>query len=1301
MLKRLSFIVAMTIGALTGLSSAIRSPRLADNLTALVREQALLLGIDLSIDRLEPRLWPPGLAAHNVVARRINESASASGTLDYGVVAVRPWPSATGAFVIERLELDGLALDLRVDPALLFTKDSDRAPRIDIRNLSIRNSSLMAHHEAHNVTVPQLDLSIEPTTGGRAVRLDLVGATVRHAERAYKFDSHAQLRVSGTLDRPLAVELETAELSMSGFRILAKGALSLVEGASGDEGAVLVVESHLQLRRLAALIPEWPAVAGQAYTRVTLRQRPDVPLTTRVELSVKEATLHDRPLGDVQAELLYGGGAWTIESFALQDAAAGRITGSAQILVDTTGARMQLTSRLHGVSLPLLLERAGIDGAWVRGELHGDLQASGQLFPLRLDVNSRLRLEGFESLNGSHAESGATAMLSLEPTTITGTTRVESSKTTLLNLELARGNSQAVLQGVLHHQSDRGLDITAWSKDISFADLGPLGGIPFRGRGALESHIKGPYNDIHINSNIYMEGFQLYDFYLGDADAALEFHRGILSAAEMEVNAGAGVITGRGFIDFNDLSCRAHAQIEQVAAAALLRMSGLAEESTRALSGSVSGTIDLSGPLLLPSGSANLSSPDLALHSAHFGESTLNTDFAQGRVRAQIALAEAREGGSSIRAVATLVPQPPNAPAGPYGYRTTIDLRSKALSLKSLQPLMGDALLTGALSGKAHLDIDEHGIHGDYEATVFATTAWGIRLETVASRGAINQGELQLQGSGLSGDCTIEGSLVLTQELPYSATVSCSAIDANRVMTLHADTPATIAGTLFSQGTLTDSASHSADANLSRVSVTLGPHQLENVDPVRIQYNAGELQLMHLQMRDSALALTASGALGLGGPLDLQLALVGDAALLGALPSVERATGAFHSQLTLQGTWEEPTMFGTTVLQGVDVVPRGLRLAIEDINVDLRFAGRTVTWRLGRAKVGGGVAGFEGGFVFADTAADSQLDLILHFKDVTVRPQRDLSLRASGNLVLNGGLEDLTLSGDVDLHEAEYRTRVSLDLQSLFSRSRPRFVVPDASDNSPINLDVRVRARNNLLLNGGAVEAEMKADLQITGTLQRPGALGTMTALWGTARYLDLEFKLERGTVDFVDRFSVNAQYELLANAEGCGMQLEVGIRGDSAGAFELTPRGSAPGLSVTQDQVLACIVSGTAPGNASDRTAATGLGGSGWRNIDALFEVTGVRERLRELFPGVDEQRITAGPSGKDNRILPRLVLGKRLGEDLVLRYEGAPQESDHVIHLDYSLTDKLSVSLGWDSISQVSIGDLGIDLRLQVEHD
>src|SRR3546814_1218058 len=76
---------------------------------------------------------------------------------------------------------------------------------------------------------------------------------------------------------------------------------------------------------------------------------------------------------------------------------------------------------------------------------------------------------------------------------------------------------------------------------------------------------------------------------------------------------------------------------------------------------------------------------------------------------------------------------------------------------------------------------------------------------------------------------------------------------------------------------------------------------------------------------------------------------------------------------------------------------------------------------------------------------------------------------------------------------------------------------PDSGGSAPSiwNLDIAVRADNQIFVSGMGMESEWSADLRITGTTADPRITGSLDLLRGTYGFAGRRFTLDEGEIDF------------------------------------------------------------------------------------------------------------------------------------------------------------------------------------------
>lgn len=127
-LRRLVIITAVLFGALAGCVFALTSPRVAENLRlrimAVARDR---FAVELTVDEIEIELFPPAFEVRGVTLAE-NPTTPPWLTAHSARVVVQPWPSPTGALVVQELDVDGLETDLT--RFVVGVKDEPKAPAV-------------------------------------------------------------------------------------------------------------------------------------------------------------------------------------------------------------------------------------------------------------------------------------------------------------------------------------------------------------------------------------------------------------------------------------------------------------------------------------------------------------------------------------------------------------------------------------------------------------------------------------------------------------------------------------------------------------------------------------------------------------------------------------------------------------------------------------------------------------------------------------------------------------------------------------------------------------------------------------------------------------------------------------------------------------------------------------------------------------------------------------------------------------------------------------------------------------------
>ena len=280
-----------------------------------------------------------------------------------------------------------------------------------------------------------------------------------------------------------------------------------------------------------------------------------------------------------------------------------------------------------------------------------------------------------------------------------------------------------------------------------------------------------------------------------------------------------------------------------------------------------------------------------------------------------------------------------------------------------------------------------------------------------------------------------------------------------------------------------------------------------------------------------------------------------------------------------------------------------------------------------------------------------------------------------------------------------YTARIDLD-KLVAKRAATPLRAPSSLLARPLRLGVHVSAPGNIIISSPVLEAELAADLTVTGTTQRAGLLGSVTPLWARAHWRDNLFVLTRSSIDFVDEYKVAPQFNVMARTHACQMDADVQIQGGVDG-FTVTPTGRDERGIVDPQDVLTCLQFGLRLRDFDGNQKSGATAGAVSSGLDALWTVSGLDAKVRKILPiAVDELRLTSSWSSIAQRTTPRVLVAKDLGHHVALRYSRSIDEfNDQSFSLDYRVIDHLSLSAGWLTARDVDIGDFGIDCRMHWE--
>ena len=1309
--RRLVITLAVLLGAITGCIFALTSPRVAESLRVramnIARER---FNVELGLEQLRVELLPPAVEIRGVTLAD-DDSTPPWLTAHRARLVVQPWPSPTGAVVIQDLEVDGLRADVtRFTDYEAKPSENEKLP-IDVLNLHVWNARIRAKTgPLGDVAVDDLQLAMRQARGTmKNLILDIGALSVSPDGRPLHARLSAKASFHGTIDAPQRVTLSNFELSNPTVDIRGNGQARLLPLLD----FTLHVDTVAELERALTLVPHAPRIGGQGRVQLDLAGGlTDISAT--VSADVRAVTLPGRPragfargreprvdLGDVSVLARYGGGRIDVESIAVDNPRAGKVQGSGSVTLSGSYP-VQGKAQTAKASLPEILDMAGLPDAWVRLLFDGAVEATGTLKPFVIELQVDGRGDDLRVGDRSYRAGGSKTYLALDDIGLRGKARIDNHEVRLEGLGIGLRDAHYVTSGTLDFDPDVGIALDVASERAELDKLGPIAGLTLGGQGPMQAKLAGPYRNPTITASCDITGLMVAGYAIGDAKGQLQFKHPQLSFDDVTVKRHEGTAHGNGVIDFGgrDPTAKADLTVEHLDLTSALTDVGVPPKVASRVGARVNGEVAIDGALGTPAGTAKLRSSAFAIDGVEMGAAEFEGGFdATPWVPEQ--------GKAGELAWGRIVMQPRGGKAdGRAAYRKdgTLALAGNVAQIpaKLVSPFVGNIPMTGSVSGSLRLEGTKQTLTGNASARLRDWTVYDARLETSQVDATFEPGRVLMTANLLSGDADGKGLLMLDEHGTYEATFSGKRIDFDRLLPVTGPVTIIFDGDMHARGRLTDPQSLTAEVVMPKAEARWREIAMVNVEPVAMRYDHETLHVNKMKLAGSGLSLEVSGDAPLHGELAVRAKGGGSlhaARLLS--PRIQSAEGKLTLDLVTRGTWQNMELDGNASVRDGELRAANSHQTLEDVTADVSFSGRTLTLDSAQAKVGGGTLKLDGQAVLANGDA-SEVSIRAELARITLTPMTDLSTTLSGSLSLQGPMADLLLSGHIKIDQLRYTQNIELVSFIPEQTTRP-LAVPAIESSEVVRLAVGVSAPNNIVVSNNVLEAELRADLTVTGTSNRVGLMGSVTPLWARARYRNNVFNVERASIDFTDEYRLFTQFDIRATTKACGIDARVSVFGDTE-AYNVSASGSDLKGIVDPQDVLACLQFGIRLRQFEGHEAAgatTTLRDTYAGGLDALWTVSGMDEKVRRVLPiELDEVRLTSGWSSRARRTTARILVGKDIGRNVAVRYSRSIEDDqDHNVALEYRLSNVATVQGTWLSVTDAPIADFGLDLRLRWE--
>ena len=804
--------------------------------------------------------------------------------------------------------------------------------------------------------------------------------------------------------------------------------------------------------------------------------------------------------------------------------------------------------------------------------------------------------------------------------------------------------------------------------------------------------------EIEITSasgNFSVRGLQMEGRNLGDLTATASTAGNTVQYNVNSNFAGSNIRVNGSSVLTGDHATTASASIANLP---LDRVLAIAGRRDIPLSGTLSATGQVSGPLQNPHATASFSVVKGSAWQQAFDR--VQADVAYSTTSVDLKDLRVTEGPSYLTASGTFTHPAGDFEDGQLRFRaqsSPFPLQQVHAVQQARAELAGTAQLSaeGAITlrqGQPPLverldaDLNARGLSvarrplGDLTATArthgqtvdFALTS---SLDHSSAKGT---GRLQLAGDfPLSADLSFTGlsywgvsQLLGGQAQPFEAT---------------ADGTATVSGALARPDSLHGTVrlakleAHSVQAAVGRQPRV--NFEVHNVGPVVLAVDRSVVTVQNAKLTGPFADVSVTGTASLTGNRALDLRADGSLKmdLLKAFAPDIYSSGAITLAATVTGTIDRPTVNGRLDLRDTSVNLASLPSGISGANGVIMFNGTQAVIQNVTGESGGGKITLAGVVNYA--GPEVQVRVNATADHVRVPYPDSISTEVSAKLSLTGTTSHSVLAGNITILDVALFARS--DIGSLLTLAAiPPPALPAASPGflSGMRFDVRIQTAPGVQFRTTLTQnLQADANLTLRGTWDHPGMLGQITITEGYILFFGSKYNIDQGTIAFYDPNRINPYLNVNLKTRVQGIDVTLSVTGPMD-RMKLSYQ-SDPPMQVSD--LIALLTSGRAPTDPvlAGRMPATPTQTFEQAGASALFGAavaSPAAGRLQRLF-GVTRFSVSPELVGTTNSTLATMTLQQQVTPDILFTYiHDATQPNPQIVRVEWTINHT------WSAVAQ-----------------
>ncbi|MBN2360888.1 MAG: translocation/assembly module TamB domain-containing protein, partial [Deltaproteobacteria bacterium] len=941
------------------------------------------------------------------------------------------------------------------------------------------------------------------------------------------------------------LEFDRVLVAVDELRAEFAGSIDFSErGALGLPAAELAVHVDVPLAEMSRILDADVELEGMVAIEANVETGDlDTPRASGV-LSASDPTIEGFRLGDATAFFEADLKRLKLDPVAYVWGGA-VILGSGEVALD-----QQLTTEVKAsgsnVCFGEILADMTLPGSWVNFYVDATAETRGHILPQpqftghgsgtvrELTVNDRSYLE-------APREQAVLAIPALQMTSNFGfdPTKFEFSATTISD-----GRSAFHGNATLHFDVDRGFRVEAVDSQADLATISPIAGVDLAGVGRVSGVVAGPYPDPAVEAHADIDDFVLERYAFGHTSGTVAYRGLVLSFLKMAAHKGSSDYQAEVVLDFNDgVDLAVEAAVNDTKAEDLRAI--VPPEDVGAvmtflrdlrLTGGLTGRGVARGDIRGGTTADLTGSADLTLGPGSLYGQSFDSGIARGRLSLQTLFADAvtlHRGDGKIQASGTV--QRADGALQIAAAASDLPLDRLELLENQVAPVVGRASIEASFAGTVG-----H-VLGSGQIRLNGMAVGPLQIDSARLATTLDGVELDLAGPAFSDRGQFHGHVNLIAPFRYRAETDlnhCAVASLFTVEALPEGLSVASAIAASAQGSLSELASSRGTLRLTGLGGSYRGIEFRSPDPVEASFSGSDIDFDRLTLAhgdDDFIRLRgrlSRRTLSLEVESDLGLALAP-----AFTSEVTTATGRVKLSLGVSGSYRDPVLLGQGTLTDGRLVFASFEHPVEELGALFSLTRDTLLMDSASARVDGAAVEGQGELRFAGFVP-RQVRLDARFLEpVTLHIPSNVTSRALGQLELAGSFDDLYLRGDVDVLSVRHTD--NWDTERILPEFRRRKLAPHPFDpaRERIHLDVRLHADDNLIVRNNLLDVELKGDVRLTGSNERPGMRGTLHLLRGAAQFRSNRYTLRHATVDLVDPYKIAPVIDVLAHTQTRGQR--------------------------------------------------------------------------------------------------------------------------------------------------------------------